>query len=124
MSILYKPDRDLNRLERILTFDLEEFTPGFWFLSPTLTGYAWILISILATPFILWVLIKKRRYGWIISFLVLVLAPWVLTNRFVGGMEMGYLFFGFPLLLHYIYLFMLKQSYKDWREPIFINKRK
>lgn len=122
MTLRFKNDPDLDRLDRILNFDFSGATPSIAYLTPAGTSQAWIMAAVLATPVILWILIKKRRFGWLIFFFFFVLAPWIASIYFLGGGNYGFIFSFLPILFLYVYLFLLKQTYKDWREPIFRNK--
>tara|TARA_R110000868_G_scaffold306734_1_gene568022 strand:- start:53213 stop:53383 length:171 start_codon:yes stop_codon:yes gene_type:complete len=50
MSLQFKKDSDLERLDKILNFDLSDKTPCIAYLVPVGTGQSWIIAAILATP--------------------------------------------------------------------------
>ena len=67
-----------------------------------------ILAAILFTPFMLFVLYKEERIGWIITFVLSVIFPLVLLVIFAKQ-----LFFLF-MIPFYFYCFVLRMVVKDW----------
>ena len=100
---------------------MDEAAPTPSLLLLDYLGSASIFIAILATPVILWSLFKLKRYGWLISFCVFVILPYVGIRMLAGEGSWVFLYL-FPMLFLFVYYFILKLAIKDWREPIFINK--
>ena len=67
-----------------------------------------ILAAILFTPFMLFVLYKEERIGWIVTFVLSVIFPLVLLVIFAKQ-----LFFLF-MIPFYFYCFVLRMVVKDW----------
>lgn len=122
MTIRFKHNRHLDRLDKILNFRADDVAPGPTYLFPDILGLASILAAIIATPVILWLLFKLRRFGWLVGFGIVTLVPfsaiYFLTQEVVW-LQVLYLI---PLAFLAVYYFFLKQKINDWREPIFINK--
>ncbi len=121
MSLQFKHNPHIDRLNKILNFKIDSVAPSATFLFPDSLGSASIIASVFATPVILWTLFKLKRYGWLIGFCVFVIIPYIAINILV---EEGtwYILYLFPMLFLFVYYFILKQAIKDWREPIFVNK--
>ena len=121
-KLLFKPNADLDKLGKLLGFNLSDKAPPGSMLFLDAMSKAWIFLSILATPYILWLLFKLKRFGWVISFLLVVLLPYLAGIVFIENevLRIGLIYI--PFLNLAVYLFLLKQTYPDWREPIFINK--
>lgn len=102
--------------------DFSSKTPSIAYLAPDSTARAWMAISILATPYILWILFKLKRYGWILSFFLFVVLPYVIGFSFIEIEVIRLSMYYLPLLNLVVYFFLLKQTYPEWREPLFINK--
>lgn len=121
MSIKFKRNYYLDKLEKVLSYDLSSRTPSIAFLNMDGVARSWILISILSTPYILWLLLKLRKFGWLITFSVFVLIPFV-CNYLLIQKDLARLLISLIALLNWaVFLFFLKQSYRDWKEPNFTN---
>ncbi len=121
-SFLYKPNAYLDKLDRIMGVDLSNKTPTLMYIAPDSTAKAWIATSILASPYIIWILFRLKRFGWVISFFLFVVLPYVLGFSFIEIELLRLCMVYLPLLNLTVYFFLLKQTYPSWREPIFINK--
>jgi hypothetical protein len=108
----FKKDPDLDRLDKILNFDLSGKTPTTSYLNPAGVGQAWIIIAILATPVVLWTLAKKRKLGWLISFLIFVFSPWYVSVIFL---EKDHMESFFPPYQFYYYISISFYSSKPTR---------
>ena len=64
------------------------------------------------TPYILYVLFKEKRYGWIITYFVIVIVPGVLAIT-VLGFAYGFIIF-IPFAPFYFFCFLIKFSVDDW----------
>ena len=105
----------VRRLRTILWFELS--SPVLFFLLYIL-GFLLLYLVILAaaifTPYILYILIREKRYGWITIFFFMVILPYI----FIFMMFLGYILFSawllLPIIMIYLYFFLLKYSVDDW----------
>lgn len=102
-----------------IDFSAKSPTPSY--LYPDMLARLWLLISVLSTPYILWLLFKLKKFGWLISFSVFVLLPFVLGYFVLVGELMNIVLPSLALLNLGIFLFLLKHSYPDWKDPVFRN---
>ena len=80
-------------------------------------GIALILTSIAAilfAPYMVYVLIKGQRYGWLTSFIILIILPIVIS--LIAGIKSENLSIVLllTLLLFYLYCFVIKYVVTDW----------
>ena len=72
--------------------------------------------AVLATPSILYVLIKEKRRAWIITFLVMVVLPWFFTY----SISFGDIFIVRWMIVltapFYLYCYLLKRTIGEWIE--------
>ena len=101
--------------------DFSAKSPTLSYLYPDMLARLWLLISVLSTPYILWLLFKLKKFSWLISFSVFVLLPFVLGYFVLVGELMNIVLPSLALLNLAIFLFLLKHSYPDWRDPVFKN---
>jgi len=66
------------------------------------------LAAIIFTPYIVYVLFKEERNGWLLTFILMVLLPVVLLLVLV------YQYFVLTLLPFYLYCFLLRFEAKSW----------
>jgi hypothetical protein len=71
------------------------------------------LAAVIFTPYLLFVLIKERKYGWIITFFLMVVLPFTAIQFFVSGAAAS-LLSSIILGMFYIYCFLLKMTTRDW----------
>jgi hypothetical protein len=72
--------------------------------------------AVLATPFIFYVLIKEKRRAWIITFLVMVVLPWLFTYSISFG---DIIIVRWMIVLStpfYLYCYLLKHTISEWIE--------
>ena len=71
--IRYKPNAHLDRLDRIFQVDISKILPApFTMFIDALTRIS-ILFALIATPYILYVIIINKKLGWLLFFLVFVI---------------------------------------------------
>ncbi|WP_428235705.1 hypothetical protein [Gracilimonas sp.] len=122
MTLLFKHNPHLGRLDKYLNFKMGDSTPGPMYLFPDSLASAGLAVAVLATPIVLWSLFRLKRYGWLAAILIVTILP---TAFIYMVMPTGYLaniLFLIPLFFLAICYVILKQKINDWREPIFINK--
>jgi hypothetical protein len=88
-------------------------------------SYAWeitLVLSIIAatlfTPYMLYIFYRLRKIAWIISFVIVVIIPFIIFT--IIGLKVGYLaaFVLIPLGFFYFYCFILKFSVSDQLKEI------
>ncbi|MTI87331.1 MAG: hypothetical protein FH748_05115 [Balneolaceae bacterium] len=121
MKILYHPNSYIDRLEKILNFDLSDKAPAGTFLFPDQLSYTGVALAILATPVVAWCLYKLKRYGWMGTLLAFIILPYLLNYFLVENVVLRLFLTYSPLVLLVIYYTLLKSTINDWRKPIFIN---
>lgn len=72
-----------------------------------------MLVALIFTPYLLFVLYKERRTGWIIGFFIMVILPYALMQIFISGYA-AIIASSIPLGLFYLYCFALKMSTREW----------
>jgi hypothetical protein len=106
----------LRRLRHWLTYNRYTiFTYGGGIFFPAgIILLCLILLAILFTPYMLFVLYKNRKHGWLLLFAIIVGIPilpaFLSTGNFVLNVMMHFL----PLLAFYLYCFLLRFSVDDW----------
>jgi hypothetical protein len=86
-------------------------------LNTDIFFYPLILIvgaAVLSTPFLFYVLIKEKRWAWIIIFVVMVVLPCL----FYYSISFGYIFtiFGMTVIMipFYLYFLLLRYTVSEW----------
>jgi len=72
------------------------------------------IAAILFTPYIFYVLIKEKKYGWIISFFMMTLIPLSLTYILFKDSIFIEALILIPLLSFYIYCYIIKFEVDKW----------
>lgn len=121
MSLKFKRNYHLEKLHKVMKYDLSSKTPSFAYLNMDGVARSWVLISLISTPYILWLLLKLRKFGWLISFAIFVLLPFLFNYFVIMSSNAGIFFWAITLINWVAFLFLLKNSYKKWREPDFKN---
>lgn len=122
--IRFRRDPHLDRLDKIFNFDISSQTPAVFSIFIDSLARASVLFSILATPYILWVLLVKKKFGWLFFFIVFVVGPYLVSKWFLRDSELISISFYIPLAFLVVYMMLLKNTYQDWKEPIFLETPK
>lgn len=121
MSLKFKRNSHLEKLDKVMGADLSSKTPSLAYLNPDGVARSWVLISAISTPYILWLLFKLKKFGWLISFVVFILVPFLLNYMMIASPNAHILVWAIILINWVVFLFLLKSSYQNWREPDFKN---
>lgn len=121
MSLKFKRNYYLDKLDKLMSTEGSSKTPSIAYLNPDGVARAWILIAAVSTPYLLWLLFKLKRFGWLVSFTLFVLAPFLANYFLIVDTNVGLLVWGITLIDWAVFLFLLKNSYNTWREPDFKN---
>lgn len=122
---IFRPDPELDRLEHYLNYELSGgllLAISFFYSAALYVLYPaalWVLVVMMR------VLIRKRKFGWLAAFAIMVILPSLLIyitfthTSFVQSVHPLFVFaFPFvPLVLFILYSFFLRIKLPDWREP-------
>jgi len=102
------------RFRAILYFELSTsagfILSSFW----PINLYIIIAAAILFTPYMLYVLIKERKYGWIVIFFLMVVLPYPVIYLIIGEYILLTAWLLLPVIPFYLYCFLIKFSVDDW----------
>jgi Ca2+/Na+ antiporter len=118
-KIRFKKNPHLDHLDRIFNFDLASFLPPVFSIFVDQISKSSVVLAIIVSPYILYLLFRLKKYGWLLFFLIFVGVPSVGSHQLLGGTDWSMLVYFIFLIFLAVYLFILNMSYKDWREPIF-----
>jgi Ca2+/Na+ antiporter len=107
---------ELSRLNKILKYKLSD---GILFLLSILNSvfiFLLVIAAIIFAPYMLFVLFKEKRFGWITFFLLLVILPMILLLLFFRHVDNFIFLFLIPLAFYYFYYFLLKMTVAEWVE--------
>src|SRR5690606_6364808 len=102
----------LDRLATILNFEIS-FTVIYLF-SFAATGFLFVsgILAAVFVPFLIYVLLKEGRNGWIIFFNISVILPILFSYFFVPSYFA--IFVLIALAMYYFYCFLLRLSVNEW----------
>ena len=76
-----------------------------------------IIVATLFTTYILYVLIKEKRFGWLITFFIMVVLPLIIIYLVSRGSSFSVMaIILIPFSLFYFYCFLLRYALDDWIE--------
>jgi hypothetical protein len=108
----------LNRLYTILNYELSTtilfILQNVWQLTLFLAAAA----AILFTPYMIFVLWKEKKYGWIIIFMFMVVLPLLIIILFLSDHLFYLAYLQIPLPLFYLNCFSLRFDSKEWLKEI------
>ncbi len=107
-------DSELKRLDYILNYELSS---GVIFILSYMTIIFLFLSAIAAavfTPYLLYVLIKEKKTGWIIFFLISIILPPAAAILLFPIPIISLVTLSLVLVGFYFYCFLLKMSARDW----------
>ena len=107
-------NHNLSRLKKILNYEISTSVLFFLsFLAPVFIFIA-ILAAILFTPFMIHVLLKEKKTGWIVMFIVIVIIPAILFILLALQFELAAGLLLVPIALFYFYCFLLRFTVNGW----------
>jgi len=80
--------------------------------------------SILFTPYMLYVLYKEKKYGWIMFFSIIVIFPTLLSFSLINSELIKSLINYSILGMVYIYYFLLRLTINEWVNEDLIKKQR
>ncbi|MGB5529518.1 MAG: hypothetical protein WBQ32_06070 [Ignavibacteriaceae bacterium] len=84
--------------------------------NPVLVMLIFIAISppVLVTPFIFYVLYREKRYGWLVSYFLIVILPVVIFYLIFQDMIEYIIWLPVYMVPFYFYCFLIKFSVDEW----------
>ncbi len=78
--------------------------------------FLWLIVAaaILFTPYIFYVLIKERKYGWIIIFFLMIIIPLLLVHILFLDALFHDAIIMIPLVFFYLYCYLIKYEVDRW----------
>lgn len=73
-----------------------------------------IAIAKMAIPFIVYVLYKEKKYGWIVSLILLIILPSSVIYWLISDSVFSRYFLIIPFLLFYFFCLLLKFTVREW----------
>jgi len=112
----------LSRLRAILWFELST-SVLFIFISmgPFMIAIA-IIAALIFTPYMLYVLIKEKRYEWITIFILMIVIPYIFILLIFYDYILLTAWLIIPVVLLYLYYFLLKYSVDDWLKEYYAHE--
>lgn len=105
---------NLTRLSRYLNY---EIAGSVLFLFSFFAGFLiffLIAAAIVFTPFMLFVLYKENKKGWIVFFFILIVIPFILSTIFHFTFSFVFPWHLIVLVLFYFYCFLLRIEVNNW----------
>lgn len=68
----------------------------------------------MAIPFIVYVLVKEKKFGWILSLVFFIVIPSVVIYFIISKSVFSSYFLIIPFLMFYFYCLLLKYSVREW----------
>ncbi|MCX6151751.1 MAG: hypothetical protein NTX22_14605 [Ignavibacteriales bacterium] len=106
--------RNLQNLQRWLNYELSSSVLLFLWWFGSLAGFLMVAAAIIFTPFMLFVLYKERKFGWITTFILMISIPLSLNLITVKDPTFTFIKMLLPLASFYFYCFILRFSVNDW----------
>ena len=105
---------ELRRFNTILNLELS--TAAAFILQSffPINIYVIVIAAILFTPYMLFVLLKENKYGWITFFFLLVVLPYPITFLIIGDYILLPAWLLLPIIPFYLYCFLIKYSVSQW----------
>lgn len=107
-------NNNLTRLSKYLNYQIS--TVGLFVLSFLSLGFIFLvtIAAIIFTPFMLYVLYKEKKNGWIIFFVILVVIPFILSTILHFTVTFIFPWYLIVLVLFYFYCFLLRMEVNNW----------
>lgn len=112
-------DNLLYKLKHILNYELSSSVLYFLhFSAGMIVLYLSALAAIIFTPFLIYVLAKSRKFGWLSLFVIVVLLPVIVTLIISPQTMYSQIFLLIQLGAFYAYCFVIRLVVVDWVEEI------
>ena len=109
---------NLTRLKKYLNYEVS--TSILYFLSFQVFIFIFFALAaaLIFTPFMLYVLLKEDKKGWIVLFVIIVITPIILLIILAIIFDFALPLLIVPLGLFYFYCFLLRFSVNGWLREI------
>ena len=114
MEINIQKDYRLAKLQQFLDYEISGallYIVSFFY---GIAIYLVIIAAVLFTPYMLSVLFREKRFGWIIFFTVIVIIPLIMGFILNIGNSAGSILKMISLAMFYIFCFILRMAIRDW----------
>jgi len=107
-------NNNLTRLSKYLNYQIS--TVGLFVLSFLSFGFIFLvtIAAIIFTPFMLYVLYKENKNGWIVFFIILVVIPFILSTILHFTVTFIFPWYLIVLVIFYFYCFLLRLEVNNW----------
>jgi len=95
------------------------------FLSTTLIFIPLIIVigvAVIFTPYLFYVLIKEKRYSWMIAFFFMIAVPYIIILLVFFDFVLLSAWLILPIILYYFYCFLIKYSVDDWLKEYYAHE--
>jgi hypothetical protein len=106
------PNDHLDRLALFLNYELSASLLFFFSFVVWIFLFIAILIAGIFIPYLIYVLLKEGRHGWILSFNVMILTPLIISILFLPSYFSIFLLLS--VALFYCYCFFLRITINEW----------
>lgn len=106
------PNDHLDRLALFLNYELSASLLFFFSFVVWIFLFIAILIAGIFIPYLIYVLLKEGRHGWILSFNVIILTPLIISILFLPSYFSIFLLLS--VALFYCYCFFLRITINEW----------
>jgi hypothetical protein len=107
----------VSRLRNVLNYTLTSAVFSFMSIAFHFGLTIAIIVATLFTTYILYVLIKEKRFGWLITIFIMVVLPVIITYFVSKGSLFSVMaIILIPFSLFYLYCFLLRYALDDWIE--------
>jgi hypothetical protein len=79
--------------------------------------------AVIFTPFMIYVLIKEKHFGWVITFFIMVVLPYplILLINYENILLTAWLLL--PVIVFYLYCFLIKYSIDEWLKEYYAEQQ-
>lgn len=129
-EIYINQNNNINRLQRYLNYEVSGTVLYFFSFFAFVFIFFAAAAAIIFTPYMLYVLYREKKRGWIILFAAIVIVPVIFLLIFTAMAEFSNILLFIILGLFYFYCFLLRFEVNDWvrearaRSQFLANKQK
>ena len=107
-------NHNLSRLKRILNYEVSSSVLFFLSFIAPIFFFITLLAAIVFTPFMMHVLLREKKTGWIVLFILIVIIPVITFIILAAQFEMAIALLLVPMALYYFYCFLLRFTVNGW----------
>lgn len=107
----------VSRLKDVVNYTLTSALFSYMSIAFQFGNTIAIIAAALFITYILYVLIKEKRFGWLTAFFIMVVLPVIITYLISRGSSFSVMaIILIPFSLFYFYCFLLRYALDDWVE--------